>query len=302
MFHYRAFGLIFSSEIELVGMTKYLGSNKSDVEIIIGEVKLPKSKADIKGPNHLKIDQDIYLWWENIGRVKIENGSKIFVDFPSVSGTSKELHILPFLLGPVIALLLYQRGYLLLHGSSFRFNESALAFLGHSKIGKSTIAFNFYQRGNQIVTDDIIAITINKKGLPLIYPAYPHVRLSKDSFRFLKETSNDLTPICEVLSKVFLDTSRGFSTHPLVLKGIYVLEKSNQTKISLLNPQECMLNLLSHSKTMISSPVTQAEDLIQLGEMIKKVFIRRLELSHSFENLPDLIKLIEEDYTIKDIS
>ena len=60
--------------------------------------------------------EDIYLWWDDIGRVKISKGNQITVD----QDNPTSFPIMPFLLGPVMAILLHQRGFLVLHGSSIK--------------------------------------------------------------------------------------------------------------------------------------------------------------------------------------
>ena len=56
-----------------------------------------------------------------------------------------------------MALLLYQRGFLVLHGSSIKINNGAIAFLGYRGNGKSTTAINLYKKNYPIVTDDILS-------------------------------------------------------------------------------------------------------------------------------------------------
>ena len=103
--------------------------------------------------------------------------------------------LIPFLLGPVISVLLHQRGFLVLHGSAVKINNESIAFVGNRGMGKSTIAINLYKKGYPLVTDDIIAINFDNEGNPYIYPGYSHVRLSKDSYNHIKDNTNILTPI-----------------------------------------------------------------------------------------------------------
>ena len=40
-----------------------------------------------------------------------------------------------------------------------------------------------------------LAINFDDKGFPYVYPGYPHVRLSEDSYNNIKDNTNILTPI-----------------------------------------------------------------------------------------------------------
>jgi len=204
MFNYKAFGLEISSQIELPGMME--GSGKPEVKIIRGEVDpFQVSKAEVEGDNYLVNGDDVYLWWDEIGKVKISKGELVTVESDKDLESSDELNIIPFLLGPVMALLLHQRGFLVLHGSAVNTGTGAVAFLGHRGNGKSTTAIHLYVDGYPLVADDILAIKFDDEGLPVVYPGYPHVRLSDEAYHHVKDHTDILTPIRTLAGKVFCD-------------------------------------------------------------------------------------------------
>ncbi len=291
MFNYFAFGLNISSEIEIPGMIETTDHDKSDVKILLKKLKTSISLAKTSySHNYLVVNDDVYLWWDNV-KVKISNGNRIIVD----SENYDRNQIIPFLLGPIMALLLYQIGFLVLHGSSIRVNNGAVAFLGYRGNGKSTTAINLYKKNYPLVTDDILCINFDDEGFPYVYPGYPHVRLSKDSYNNIKEMKI-LTPIRTLQGKIFCEASRGFSSESLRLEKIYFLEKGVQTGISTLNSQKNLIDLINHSvANRIFQVNDQANNLIQCGKLIKNVLINRLEVNHSFKNIPQLINLIEDD-------
>lgn len=295
MFCYTAFGLSILSEIELPGMIECLDVDH-DIEIILGNVDIPRLATDVEGSNYKMINENVYLWWVNIGKFKIELGSKIIIEPIHDLDVNIESEIILFLLGPVMAILLHMRGYLVLHGSSIKSNNGAIAFLGYSKFGKSTTAFSFYRKGYPMLTDDIIAIKIDKKGLPILYPAYPHLRLFEDSFNYIKDNSNELHQVYNFGNKNIVNTPRGFSIEPIVLKAIYLLDTNNMTEILSLNPKKGLLALIRHSKTKIFNPEIQVKNLIQCSQIINNVPVRCLKISHSFKNLSNYVKLLEDDF------
>lgn len=285
MFNYHAFGLNISSEIEFPGMLEAT-SDKIDVKIFRGVLSPIPS---IQSPNFLVHKQDVNIWWEDIGKVKISGGKEITVD-------AKDQQIIPFLLGPVMAILLHQRGFLVLHGSAVKVKNRAVAFLGYRTFGKSTTAINLHKNGYPLVTDDILAINFDKKDKPIVYPGYPHVRLSEDSYDDIKDNTDILTPLRTIVGKIFCDASKGFSPEPLKLEKIYVLDKGEKIEIFSFNSQDNLMDLIRHSvASRIFSETDQAENLMQCAKLINNISIKGLRVNHSFKDLPELIKTISED-------
>ncbi|BDZ71695.1 hypothetical protein [Methanobacterium petrolearium] len=293
MYYYKAFGLEILSEIELPGMMAGLGN--PDVKIILGTVNLPLT-GEVEGPNYRVTDGEVYLWWEDIGKVKISKGELVCVEPIADLDGSDEVNIIPFLLGPVMALLLHQRGFLVLHGSSVNVNGVAVAFLGYRGNGKSTTAINLYKDGYPLVTDDILAIKFNKEGKPVVYPGYPHVRLNEDSYNLVKDNTDILTPIRTIVGKIFCDASHGFSPEPLICERIYVIEKGDTMGISTLKSQENLMDLIRHSvANRIFQHTTQKENLIHCAQLVNNVTVKQLEITHSFGKIQELVKMIEDD-------
>jgi len=316
MFHYKAFGMEISSEIELPGMIE--GSGIPDVKIIQGEVDQSLvTGAEVEGPNYLVTGDDVYLWWDDIGKVRISKGELVTVEPASDLESADELNMIPFILGPVMALMLHQRGFLVLHGSAVNIKlgkssggidsagdemTSAVAFLGHRGNGKSTTAIHLYVAGYPLVADDILAIKFSQDGKPVVYPGYPHVRLSDEAYHQVKDRTDILTPIRTLAGKVFCDASHEFSPEPVNLERIYVIEKipeeeGGSTGISVLKSQENLIDLIRHSvANRIFQHTSQKENLINCSQLVNNIKVKRLEVVHSFENIRDLIQAVEGDW------
>ncbi len=292
-FNYYAFGLHISSEIKLPGIIETTINNEPDIKIILGKVKYLLTTSEMENSFNYHLDHvDVYLWWENIGKVKLSNGNRIIVDLKH----SNKNQIIPYLLGPVMAMLLHQRGFLVLHGSSVKINGRAIAFLGYSGLGKSTMAINFYMKGYPLITDDILAINFDKNGSPSVNPGYLHARLSKDSYDNIKENDNFLTPIHLIPEKVFCDTSKGFSPKKVKLKRIYFIENNKEMGISNLNPQKELIHLIKHSVTYwIFKENDQTKNFTQCANLVNNISFRHLKVLHSFKDIPEVINLIKKD-------
>lgn len=291
MYNYHAFGLNISSDIELPGLMEALDKDVAEVKIKLDKINLPLIDT-CSDTNYFVDGRDVYLWWEGIGSVQISSGSKITVDLED----SDVNRIIPFLLGPVMAFILHQKGFLVLHGSAVKIHGGVVAFLGYRGFGKSTIAINLYTKGYPLVADDLLAIKFDEEGKAIVYPGYPHTRLSGDSYNNIKDKIRALTSIRTISGKNFYDASCGFSPEPQKLERIYTLVKDDQVGIFSLNSQDSIMDLIRHSVAQrIFLGNDQAEHLTQCAMLINKVSIKGLKVDHSFINLPKLIDFIEED-------
>jgi hypothetical protein len=119
---------------------------------------------------------------------------------PVVDGRS---HVIPIvILGTVTAFLLAMRGWPVLHGSAVEIDGRALAFVGVSGQGKSTMAAIFCSAGAAMVTDDVLPLEfgVDGHGITTVHclRGSGEIRLREKSAslasRFGAEASVRLTP------------------------------------------------------------------------------------------------------------
>lgn len=84
------------------------------------------------------------------------------------------------LLDQVVPLMLSRRGLSVFHGSAVEVDGRAVAFVGASGRGKSTLASHFGQRGHPVVSDDCLVLD-DDGAVVRVRPSYPGVRLWGDS-------------------------------------------------------------------------------------------------------------------------
>lgn len=108
----------------------------------------------------------------------VEAGKRIIVD-PSLPLDAPDIRV--FLLGTVLAVLCFQRGVLPLHASAVDIGGRVLLISGMSGAGKSTLAAALSARGYRLLSDDLCALEV-REGQPLrVLPAFPRVKLWRDS-------------------------------------------------------------------------------------------------------------------------
>ncbi|MGE7636528.1 aldolase [Peribacillus frigoritolerans] len=245
---YRAFGLNLFSEIALPEVPR-LGISKdlTDVEIEYGDlselwekqVLLPKQKYVVE-------DHMVMFEVPSIAIFKIQEGKKITV---SPISNSDEDHIRLYILGTCMGIILLQKKVLPLHGSAIDINGKAYAFIGDSGAGKSTLAAAFLKEGFQLLSDDVIPVSLSKDNKPFITPSYPQQKLWQESLQAFGIEKKDYQPLFERETKFSVPVASSFSNKPLPLSAVFELVKTEHGEVTLqkINQLERFRTLFSHT-------------------------------------------------------
>ena len=190
MYNYSVYGLGISSELELPELLP--SDEMGEVEIRL----LYSNQADVTAPinsNFLKVGKtEAVLAIKSFGTIVIRSGKEISI---YTNPKTNQLLLKRYIIGTVLAILLYQRGNLVLHASAIEINNRAIAFLGESGAGKSSIAAAFRSWGYGVISDDVSAIGFREDGTPIVYPGFPLLKLSAESAQQFGYRSELSTPI-----------------------------------------------------------------------------------------------------------
>ncbi|PLZ89072.1 hypothetical protein CEN44_13955 [Fischerella muscicola CCMEE 5323] len=231
-----------------------------------------------------------------VGKCFIKDGREIVISpLPNVD----ESLLRTVLLGPILCVLLRQRGLLVLHASCIRINHKCVAFMGGSGWGKSTLAAAFHQKGYNVLTDDVMPIEITA-GQVLVLPAYPQFKVFPEALISLGHETKNLSPIYQNASKLSYKFAHGFQQTPLPLQRIYVLDKGSEHLITKMLPQAAFVELVRHTRAinLLTEKEFIASHLRLCSELIKSVSFCRFTRKPSLEDLPNLVKLVEDDIAL----
>ncbi len=222
----------------------------------------------------------------------IEDGRYITVE----PAGDDESVLSPSILGAAMSVILRQRGMLVLHASSVAIDGKAVAFMGGSGWGKSTLANTFHTKGYPVLTDDVLAIDTQTTS-PVVIPAFPQFKLCRDAAVALGHDPETLKPLFPNAPKLSYEFTQGFQQTPLPLHCIYVLDKGDRHAITRLKPQDAFLELIRHTRSanLLTSTAFAVPHLQQCAELIKNVVFSRFTRQPSLSDLPLLVKLVEED-------
>jgi hypothetical protein len=307
MYIYSAYGLGIRSTLELPELFSPAGA-RADVRIrtrrAASSPHAPKGAWGGGPPARLPAERSVRvtpgeacLSWNQIGTFYVRGAREITIEpHPGVEEPLLRLA----LLGPVLALLLHQRGYLVLHASAVAREGSAIVFLGEKGAGKSTTAAALCAGGYQLLADDLVALELTGADRPQVLPGYPQLKLWPSAAIALGDDPASLPPLSAGQEKRSRRMADRFAPGPLPLERLYVLSEGPSLEIEPLAPQETILQLIGHSyssrfgKELLRGPAA-AQHLLQCKEVAAHAPIYLLRRPLSLQELPDLARRVEMD-------
>lgn len=292
MHTYTAYELTIRSELSFPKLLPVgeLPGKTADVTIRQGNVGPPPIPESEDVKRLIAEPNEAYLSYP-VGKFSIRNRAEILVD-PAL-GVSREV-LRQFVLGPVFAALLHQRGLFLLHASSIATDDRAVTFLGESGSGKSTTTGASYVHGHSVMADDVTAIRIND-GSHTVLPAFPRLKL--DSETAVSLGIDRPSRSAGKLEKRFHDVRHTFPRESRRLGGIYLLEEGRAVAVEPLPRREAVIELVSHSYTprLIAATDAASAQFRQCASVAADVPIKRLRRPRDLRALSEVVHAIEAD-------
>ena len=191
-------------------------------------------------------------------------------------------------LNQVLPLALSAQGIPVFHASGVEFGGGALAFLGVSGRGKSTLATHLALQGAPLITDDGLVLDWEDDHYRAL-PSHPSVRLWQDSQDMLIGTRLSAAPAVSYTSKVrFLaDNLLPLSDGPRPLRRAYFLGEGDSDDIAIIpmSAAEAAVEWVKHSflldigdKKRLASHFNQIGQLAALGISYRLNYPRRYEM------------------------
>lgn len=296
MFFYFAYGLGIKSALPL---PEFITTNAGcDVAIRLDNVDYMHNDyvplEVINKPLYVKINtKKAVIFVKNVGVFLVHGGYEVVVrPAPDVD----ERLLRSYIIGTVIAVLLYQRGLLVLHASLVDINGSAVAILGKSGEGKSSTAAALYARGHSVVADDVAAVNLDTRPATVL-PGFPQIKLNPEVAVSLGYGIESLHLLHPQEEKRGYRVMQGFSQAPLPLRHIYVLAEDAALDIEPLRSQEAVIELVRHSRPTTLFHSGGAPHFLQCVNLAKELTVYRLKRPRSLALLPELSQLLEEHVT-----
>jgi hypothetical protein len=275
-YRYSAYGLKIESVFALpeLGAARAEGEDSPDVMIRIGPLPAIDELSWTQSGPFSWVAEDAY-WLEVRGvlRLLVRNGTEMVIEpAPGVDDDS----LRTFVLGSGFGALLFQRGYLVLHGNAIRVGDQCLICIGPSGAGKSTVSAMFLQRGYQVLADDVVPVDIQGRALP----GFPRIKLWQDAAEHLALETKGLRRVRPMVEKFNLLVAQPYDGPPLPVRWIYILDTERKPEITL-EPVRGMQRLKplrenTYSIRMIRSSAAKSEQLKQCAKLAIGIRLSRI--------------------------
>lgn len=203
-----------------------------------------------------------------------------------MAGVSDEV-LFTYLLNQVLTECLVMRGVEPLHATGIVVEGAAIAFLGDSGYGKSTLAAALMGMGYRLLSDDVLVLEFTDSGV-LAYPSLARLKLLPDSADAVFAQRRSL-PMNSFTNKMILPLGESeHSARPVPLRAIFVIPSaSGAEKISLrrANGRRALLalirspfSLLHHDRQRLERQLRFASRLARAVPIKFLSYPRRLDL------------------------
>jgi hypothetical protein len=237
-------------------------------------------------------EREAWYWWEGVGRFRVTDGRAIVAD-PAPGADRRE--ILSLILGPFIAIIMHQRGRLVLHASAVEIDGGVIAFIADSGVGKSTTAAAFMAAGYPVVSDDLLPVSLDVEGAPRVHAGSPQIKLWPEAIEAIGHDPEGLPRVIGPRDKRVLGVDERFTASlALPLRAIYVLRAADELAIIDLAPNQALIELARNSYVapLIDRMGDSRRHFLQIAELARRVPVRVIERPGRLELLGEIVERV----------
>lgn len=240
---------------------------------------------------------DVYLLWPRLFEFVISaTGCEIFFNL-LIDGS--QLALETYLLGQVMSSLLIMRGQEPFHATVVSRHGRAVAFLGDSGFGKTTLASYLLTEGYQLVTDDLLVMSRGAGGYTA-HHGVPRVKLYPDSAAAipLGPAHGAMNPYTQ---KCVLGIDQAlFQAGAVPLTAFFSIVSSKESpgdevKIRRLSSRQAFESLTANCyNALYSDPQRLGRHFEIVGAIARNCPIFSLEYPRRFDQLYNVAKAVEK--------
>lgn len=201
--------------------------------------------------------------------------------------------------GPILGRALRLAGAPCLHATALAFDGRAIALMGTSGVGKSSLAWALVQQECHLVTDDMVGLAEGPDGL-MVQPGRARLRMWPDTARRLGVAGGDsgvLFPTTFEMDKIGVRDPKRFAAGPVRLHAIFkVLPRDPSLAsphIAEMPPGQRLAELAANLHGMIlPGRAARQRELALLARVVAQVPVRTLTLPDTLDRLTDMAAVL----------
>ncbi len=288
---YKAFGVTLLSEIPFPELAIATTPDSAPVSIQLqnGDYREHIPEELLSQPLGFQVNPDsAVVYIKTVGVFLLKDGTDVTV-IPTPEALPEGIR--QAVTGIVMALILYQRGRLVLHGSAVSIAGKAVVFLGDSGEGKSSMAAALHAQGHLLLTDDLTVIdlctpmTVAIAGTP--------IKLTPTMAQALKiQVPSQPLPSDKSLYHIAPP-----NCGPQQLDHIFILSTDPQLSITPLPPQKAVIELMRFAGLKSILPTRDRTHFSQCAALAQACPLFQLKRPKTLECLPDIATQIAKGIT-----
>lgn len=243
------------------------------------------------------IDQAQSLYWlrfTDLLTISVSLITKTIDLWPDVSLSTETLKRI--LIDQLVPRILAAQDALVLHAGSVVVGESAIALMGDTGAGKSTLTASFYSQGATLVNDDAVVVS-TKHDQFFVSASHPSLRLLPDSMRKLLIDSAVSLPISQFTDKrhVVIANGKRHANPDFPLAALFFIgkEPTEQISLRLLPPAQAVMTIIANSFALNPTDIESATaNFYRACDLAENVPAFELNYPRSYELLGDVHQAI----------
>ncbi|HEV3220200.1 MAG TPA: hypothetical protein VGZ48_10545 [Candidatus Acidoferrales bacterium] len=305
---YGVYGITLRSQIRLA-LPEYPCAGLAEIELrmrgpsffseAVSGTPLKSSRFSTYQYAHLK-NGSSYVRWDDVGEFLVSSDGRLITCGHLNNSPGESFQV--YLLGQALSFALVRGGFEPFHATCVVVNGAAVAFLGDSGFGKSSLAAYFLNAGDRLLTDDLLLLQERPEGF-LAYPGPPRIKLLPDMANKFLGGVNGGVPMNPQTPKLILPLApERICDSPVFLRAVYELSPPHDMKdvqtveFESLTTREAFVELSCNTFNYVILDGDRVHrQFTETARIANAVPMKRLIHPRSLESLPLVREEILED-------
>src|SRR5262245_53291310 len=268
-----------------------------DVEFIEGDAStlsdaashVPREQSSNWAQYAALPDGSNYRRWKDLFEFLVTPDARL-IHARTLSAVEDEA-MLAYLLVDALSFSMVRLGWEPLHATAVATDRGVAAFLGHSGAGKSTLAASFVQRGDRLVTDDMLVV-VHDGHTWLAQPGPPRIKLYRDMAKRVLGSAERGVPMNTVTEKLIIPLGpEQAMTAPATVAGLYILNDdgsiaSRTPTLERLSPARAFPRVLANTAAHYpAEPARLTRQLAFAARLVTDVPVKALAYSRTTDEM-----------------